>query len=67
VGAAAGKPFRGVNTWLLELSAIGKKYRNRFWATRRRWEDLGGVVVRGEGTPVIDDSEDEQNGDERVF
>jgi hypothetical protein len=53
--AATGKPFRGVNTWLLELSALRKKYRNRFWETRGGWEHLGGVVVRGEETPVIDD------------
>jgi antirestriction protein ArdC len=65
--AATGKPFRGVNTWLLELSAIRKKYRNRFWATRQQWEHLGGVAVRGEGTPVIDDGEAEQTGGERVL
>ncbi len=36
-----------------------EKYRNRFWATRGQWEHLGGVVVRGEGTPVIDDGDGE--------
>jgi antirestriction protein ArdC len=54
VDAATGKPFRGVNAWLLELSALRKKYRNRSWATRGQWESLGGVV-QGEGTPIIDD------------
>ena len=54
VDAATMKPFRGVNTWLLELSALRKKFRNRFWATREEWVRLGGVV-RGEGTPIIDD------------
>jgi antirestriction protein ArdC len=67
VSAATGKPFRGINTWLLELSAIRKKYRNRFWATRRQWEQLGGVVVWGDGTPVIDDGEDQQTGGELLF
>lgn len=54
VDAATMKPIRGVNTWLLEISAMRRKFRNRFWATRGQWESLGGVVVRGEGTPIID-------------
>ncbi len=66
VNAATGKPIRGVNTWLLELSAIRKNYRNRYWATRGQWENLGGVVVRGEGTPVIDGGEAEQLGNDLV-
>ena len=67
VDAATGQPIRGVNTWLLELAAIEKRYRNRFWATRRQWEDLGGVIVRGEGTPVLAEGEDEQTEGERVL
>jgi antirestriction protein ArdC len=67
ISAATGKPFRGVSTWLLELTAIDRRYRNCFWATRRQWEHLGGVVVRGEGTPVIDDGEDQQTGGELLF
>ncbi len=53
--ARAGRSIRGVDAWLLELSAMGKNYRSRFWSTRGGWEHLGGVVARGEGTPVIDD------------
>ena len=53
VDAATGKSFRGVDAWLLELAAIEQKYRNRFWATQHQWEEMGGVVVRGEGTPVV--------------
>jgi antirestriction protein ArdC len=50
--AWTGLTFRGVDLWLLELAAIEKKYRNRFWATRGRWHDLGASVARGEGTLV---------------
>ena len=53
VDASNGTPIRGVNTWLLELAAIERRFRNRFWATERQWEDLGGVVVRHEGTPIL--------------
>jgi N-terminal domain of anti-restriction factor ArdC len=57
VNAATGKPIRGVNAWLLELAAIERRHRNRFWATSRQWEQVGGVV-RGDGTSVIDDGEE---------
>jgi len=67
VDAATGESFRGVNTWLLELSAIGKNYRNRSWATRGQWESLGGVVARGEGTPVLADEGGGRTGVGRVL
>jgi antirestriction protein ArdC len=56
VDAWTGDRFRGVNTWLLELSSIERSYRNRYWATRRQWMDLGGIV-QGEGTPIIEDGD----------
>jgi antirestriction protein ArdC len=67
VNAATWKRYRGVNDWLLELAAIDRTYRNKFWATRRQWQNLGGVVVRGEGTPVIDDGDREQSDGDRVL
>jgi antirestriction protein ArdC len=67
VNAATSKRYGGVNTWLLELAAIDRMYRNKFWATRRQWQNLGGVVVRGEGTPVIDDGDREQSDGDRVL
>jgi antirestriction protein ArdC len=67
VDAATGQPIRGVNTWLLELAAIEGRFRNRFWATRWQWGDLGGVIVRGEGTPIIADGEDGQTKGELVL
>jgi antirestriction protein ArdC len=56
VDAWTGNPLRGINTWLLELSSIERSYRNRYWATRREWMDLGGIV-QGEGTPIIEDGD----------
>jgi antirestriction protein ArdC len=67
LNAATGKPFQGVNTWLLELDSIERKFRNRFWATPKQWEHLGGVIVRGEGTSIIDDGDVGRNGDDCVF
>ena len=67
VDAGTGQPIRGVDTWLLELSAIGKQYRNRSWATREQWADLGGVVVRGEGTQVLSDEDGGRTGGGRVL
>jgi antirestriction protein ArdC len=63
VNAATWKPIRGVNTWLLELSAIENGYRNRFWGTRRQWWELGADVVRHEGTPIVA----AQEGGERLL
>jgi antirestriction protein ArdC len=60
VDAATGRPINGVDTWLLELSAIDGEYRNCYWATRQAWEEMGAVVVRGERTPVV--GEDGDNG-----
>ena len=67
VHAATGKPFRGANIWLLELAAIDRHYRNRFWATATEWERLGAVVARGEGTPVIEDGDSVLPSGESVF
>lgn len=53
--AGAGQPIRGINTWLLELAAIERRFRSRYWATKSRWEEISGVVVRGVGTPIIAD------------
>jgi antirestriction protein ArdC len=51
--AATRKSIRGVATWLLELTAIENGYRNRYWATRRQWWDLGAEVMRHESTPIV--------------
>jgi antirestriction protein ArdC len=69
VDAWTGRPFWGINTWLLELAAIERGYRSRFWATRRQWEDLGAVVVRHAGTSILADLQLDQpaSGDYVLF
>jgi antirestriction protein ArdC len=67
VNAATGKPIRGVDTWLLELAAIKRGYRTRYWATAEQWWESGGVVVRGEGTSILAEQGGEWTGGERVF
>lgn len=65
--AQSGQPIRGVNLWLLELAAIDGKYRSPHWASEGGWERLGGVVVRGEGTPLIDDGEGGGTGGKLLY
>ena len=63
-----GQPFRGVDAWLLELAAIYGRYRNSALVeSRTGWERLGGIVVRGEGTPVIDDGEGGGTGGKLLY
>ena len=62
--AQSGQPILGIDGWLLELAAIDGRYRSSYWSVEEGWERLGGVVVRGEGTPVIDDGEGGGTGGE---
>ena len=37
VDAVTGAKILGVNTWLLELAAIKRRYRSRYWASEHEW------------------------------
>lgn len=51
---ASSKPYRGVNTMLLGLTAMHAGYESPIWGTYRQIKELGGQVRRGEkSTPVI--------------
>jgi antirestriction protein ArdC len=67
VNAATGQPYRGINTWLLELAAIRRGYRTRYWATREQWREIGAEVVRHEGTPILADLGDEWTSGEHLL
>src|SRR6478752_6529321 len=66
---ASGKPYRGVNTFLLHAMA----YPSAWWLTFKQAQERGGNVRRGEhGTPVVfwkwldTDERDEQRRAKRV-
>jgi antirestriction protein ArdC len=52
--ANTGKPYRGINTWLLSLSAEAGGYGSPYWLTYNQAKARGGNVKRGEkGTLVV--------------
>ena len=49
-----GRPYRGLNVWLLMGAAIERGYSSNVWATYKMWASKGGQVRKGEkGTMVI--------------
>lgn len=52
--ATTGKPYRGINTWLLSLSAFEAGFESPYWLTYRQGREFGGHVRKGEhGTLVV--------------
>jgi antirestriction protein ArdC len=52
--ASTGKAYRGINTWLLSLSAEAAGYNSPYWLTFNQAKALGGNVRKGEkGTFVV--------------
>lgn len=49
----AGRPYRGVNVWLLELAAMDKCYTDPRWVTFNKCKDAGGSVRKGERGTVV--------------
>jgi antirestriction protein ArdC len=48
-----GQPYRGVNVFLLGLTAAGEGYASRYWGTYRQITQLGGQVRRGEHSTLV--------------
>ena len=48
VSLTTGRPYRGVNVFLLAMSAAGNGHRSRYWLTYRQAQERGGQVRRGE-------------------
>jgi antirestriction protein ArdC len=53
VNLASRKPYRGVNTLLLDLTAATVGYTSPYWVTFRQAITLGGAVRRGEQSTMI--------------
>jgi antirestriction protein ArdC len=47
------QPYRGVNVFLLGLTAAEEGYRSRYWGTYRQIEQLGGQVRKGEHSTLV--------------
>lgn len=73
--AASGKPYRGINVWLLSLSAQAAGYGSPYWLTFNQAQSFGGNVRRGEkGTMVVlwkrikvDDKDSAEEGAKKVI
>ena len=48
VSLTTGKPYRGVNVFLLAMSAMSGGYRSRYWMTYKQAGERGGQVRKGE-------------------
>jgi antirestriction protein ArdC len=65
-----GKPYRGVNAFLLAVIGMERGYTSSQWVTYKQAQERGGKVRKGEkGSPVVFwkrlDVEDKQTGDKR--
>ena len=50
----SNKPYRGINVWLLALTAQDEGYTSPYWLTFKQAKTLGGSVRKGErGTKVV--------------
>lgn len=51
---STGKPYRGINSLILEVVAMSEGYDLPLWGTYKQAQALGGTVRKGEkGTPVV--------------
>jgi len=49
----SGKPYRGMNVWLLCASAFHGGYKSPWWLTYRQAEELGEYVRKGEKSSLV--------------
>ena len=48
------KLYRGVNPFLLEITALDNGFKSQWWATYKQWQGRGGQVRKGQkGTTVV--------------
>ena len=54
LNAATQRPYRGINSVSLWVTALEREYSSGFWGTYRQWQELGAQVRRGEkATEVV--------------
>jgi antirestriction protein ArdC len=67
--ATSGRPYRGINTWLLFIAAELHAYESPWWITYKQAQALGGQVRKGERASLVTfwkewDTEDRETGEE---
>ncbi len=45
---STGRPYSGINTWLLGLAAFERGYTSPWWGTFKQIKELGGMVRKGQ-------------------
>lgn len=50
---ATGKPYRGINVFLLAMQAMRSGYRSGYWLTFRQAAQMGGHVKKGESSSLV--------------
>jgi len=54
VSLSTGKPYRGINTLILDAVQMSRGYELPLWGTFKQISAMGGKVMKGEkGTPVV--------------
>lgn len=48
-----GRPYRGINPFLLNMTAMAHGYTSPFWATYKHAASLGGQVRKGERSTIV--------------
>ena len=69
VSLASGRPYRGVNVFLLGMAAAARGYGSRYWMTYRQTQERGGQVRKGERSTLavfwkLYETTDKQTGEE---
>ena len=47
------KRYRGVNPWLLDMTALDSNLKSKWWGTYKQWKKKGGQVRKGETSTLI--------------
>jgi antirestriction protein ArdC len=51
---ASKKRYRGVNPWLLDMTAMSGGFSSKWWGTYKQWSEKSGQVIKGEkGTMIV--------------
>ncbi len=50
---STGKPYRGINTFLLAMTAWAKNYESSYWATFNQEKQQGAKVCKGEKSTLV--------------
>ena len=72
ISMSSGKPYSGINPWILALTAMSKGFTSRHWGTFKAIQANGGKVRKGEKSTAVVfwkwiKTEDKDTGEEKVI